>query len=101
MGAVNYEAEVAVIIGKDAYHVSRHNALEHIMGFTVGLDMTHRERQTAAKDKGHPCYEALYLLSKKTRGTHVIMKHLVSWSLSFLVLVSHLYLLECIRYKWK
>ncbi|CAD7930032.1 unnamed protein product [Amoebophrya sp. A25] len=53
-GVVHYEAEVAILIGKEAYRVKREDALDYIMGFTVGLDMTAREPQMAAKENGHP-----------------------------------------------
>ncbi len=53
-GPVHHEIELAVIIGKQAYHVREQDALQYVRGFTVGLDMTARDPQTAAKDNGHP-----------------------------------------------
>src|SRR4051812_15385959 len=32
---IDYEGELAVVIGKPAKHVSRERALEHVMGYTV------------------------------------------------------------------
>eukprot|EP00392_Amoebophrya_sp_AT5.2_P006333 g6344.t1 len=54
VGPVHHEIELAVLIGKPAYHVRKEDALDFIQGFTVGLDMTARDPQTQAKDEGKP-----------------------------------------------
>lgn len=46
---VDYEAEVAVIIGKDAYKVSRDDAHEYVFGYTILNDVSAREIQTRHK----------------------------------------------------
>lgn len=46
---VDYEAEVAVIIGKDAYQVSADEAREYIFGYTIVNDVSAREIQTRHK----------------------------------------------------
>jgi 2-keto-4-pentenoate hydratase/2-oxohepta-3-ene-1,7-dioic acid hydratase in catechol pathway len=46
---VDYEAELVVVIGKTAKHVSREKALEHVAGYTVGNDVSARDWQ-----KGRP-----------------------------------------------
>ena len=46
---VDYEAEVAVIIGRDAYGVSRERAAEYIFGYTIINDVSAREVQTRHK----------------------------------------------------
>lgn len=43
--SLDYESELAVIIGKDAYHVSREEAGEYIFGFSVANDVTARSLQ--------------------------------------------------------
>ncbi len=46
---LDYEAEIAVIIGKDAYQVRKENAREYIFGYTILNDITAREVQTRHK----------------------------------------------------
>ena len=46
---LDYEAEVAVVIGKDAYKVSRENAREYVFGYTLLNDVSAREVQTRHK----------------------------------------------------
>ena len=43
--SVDYECELAVVIGKPAKNVSRENALEHILGFTCANDVSARDWQ--------------------------------------------------------
>jgi 2-keto-4-pentenoate hydratase/2-oxohepta-3-ene-1,7-dioic acid hydratase in catechol pathway len=45
---IDYEAELAVIIGRDAKHVPRERALEHVFGYTCANDVSARDWQ---KDK--------------------------------------------------
>ena len=42
----DYEVELAVIIGKDAFHVSYEDAEDYIFGYTIINDVTAREVQT-------------------------------------------------------
>lgn len=42
---VDYECELAVIIGKTAKNVSRENALSHVLGYTCGNDVSARDWQ--------------------------------------------------------
>ena len=49
---VDYEAEVAVIIAKDAYKVRAEDALEYIFGYTLLNDVSAREVQTRHKQFG-------------------------------------------------
>ena len=48
-GQLDYEAEIAVIIGKDAYRVKREDAREFIFGYTILNDISAREIQTRHK----------------------------------------------------
>lgn len=43
---VDYEAELAIVIGKAAKHVSRKDARQHILGYTCLNDVTARDLQT-------------------------------------------------------
>ena len=46
---VDYEAEVAVIVGRDACHVKRENAGSYVFGYTILNDISAREVQTRHK----------------------------------------------------
>jgi 2-keto-4-pentenoate hydratase/2-oxohepta-3-ene-1,7-dioic acid hydratase in catechol pathway len=41
-GKVNYEGELAVIIGRRARHVSEADALQYVLGYTIGNDVSER-----------------------------------------------------------
>jgi fumarylpyruvate hydrolase len=49
-----YEMELVVAIGKEGASIPRESALDHVYGYAPGLDMTRRDLQQAAKDKGRP-----------------------------------------------
>jgi len=55
---VHHEVELVVVIGRRARHVSAANAPGHVAGYAVGLDMTARDLQQRAKEKGHPWAQA-------------------------------------------
>ena len=46
---LDYEAELAVVIGKPAYNVSKEEALDYVFGYTILNDVTARELQTRHK----------------------------------------------------
>lgn len=50
----HHEVELAVLIGTRAKNVDSHNALDHVAGYAVALDLTLRDLQSAQKEKGLP-----------------------------------------------
>jgi len=44
---LDYEAELAVVIGKGGRDISKENALDHVMGYTIANDVTARDIQKA------------------------------------------------------
>ncbi|MBS0660506.1 MAG: fumarylacetoacetate hydrolase family protein [Verrucomicrobia bacterium] len=42
---IDYEAELAIVIGREAKNVSREQALEHVFGYSSALDITDRTLQ--------------------------------------------------------
>jgi 2-keto-4-pentenoate hydratase/2-oxohepta-3-ene-1,7-dioic acid hydratase in catechol pathway len=42
---IDYEGELAVVIGTEAKHVSRDKAMEHVLGYTIANDVTARDWQ--------------------------------------------------------
>lgn len=51
---LSYECEVVVAIGADGVNVSESAVREYIAGIGIGLDMTLRDLQTMAKQRGLP-----------------------------------------------
>ncbi len=51
---VHHEIELVVAIGKGGRRISVEQALAHVWGYGVGLDMTRRDLQAEAKKMGRP-----------------------------------------------
>ena len=51
---VHHEVELVVVIGKGGKDIDRETSEEFILGYALGLDITLRDMQSAAKKKGHP-----------------------------------------------
>jgi len=51
---LHHEIELVVAIGKAGSDVPVAQALDHVFGYAVGIDLTRRDLQQAAKDKGRP-----------------------------------------------
>jgi fumarylpyruvate hydrolase len=50
----HYEIELIVAIGKSGADISPKAALDHVFGYGVGIDLTRRDLQFEARDKGRP-----------------------------------------------
>lgn len=50
----HHEIELVVAIGKGGKDIALEQALTHVYGYAVGLDMTRRDLQLEARDKGRP-----------------------------------------------
>lgn len=51
---LHHEAELVVAIGEGGIDISEERALEHVWGYAVGNELTRRDLQLAARDKGRP-----------------------------------------------
>lgn len=51
---VHHELEMVLLIGKAGKRIAVEDALEHLMGVAVGLDLTARDLQHFAKEHGKP-----------------------------------------------
>src|SRR4051794_3975700 len=51
---LHHEIELVVAIGQGGADVPVGHALELVLGYAVGVDLTRRDLQNAAKDKGQP-----------------------------------------------
>ncbi len=53
-GNLHYEAELVVAIGRECKDATLEKALDHVFGYAVGNDLTRRDLQSEAKNKGRP-----------------------------------------------
>ncbi len=53
-GNYHHEVELVVAIGKPTFGVAKEAALEAVFGYACGLDMTRRDLQLSARDRGRP-----------------------------------------------
>lgn len=52
--SLHHEVELVVAIGRGGSHISVDEALHHVWGYAVGLDMTRRDLQNDMKKQGRP-----------------------------------------------
>jgi fumarylpyruvate hydrolase len=52
--SLHHEVELVVAISKGGAFIPKAEALDHVFGYGVGVDLTRRDLQTVAKDKGWP-----------------------------------------------
>jgi fumarylpyruvate hydrolase len=50
----HYEIELIVAIGREGFNIPRESALAHVFAYGVGIDLTRRDQQFEARDKGRP-----------------------------------------------
>lgn len=53
-GNFHYEIELVAAIGRGGGNIAEADALDHVWGYGVGIDLTRRDVQQAAKDMGRP-----------------------------------------------
>jgi len=53
-GELHHEVELGVVIGKTGKNISESNAMDHVIGYVLALDMTARNIQEELKQKRHP-----------------------------------------------
>ncbi len=51
---VHHEVELVAVVGRGGKNIPEADALAHVAAYAVGLDMTARDLQLKAKQKGHP-----------------------------------------------
>jgi fumarylpyruvate hydrolase len=50
----HYEVELVVAIGREGFNIESNCALEYAFGYGIGIDLTRRDLQFDARDKGRP-----------------------------------------------
>lgn len=58
VGRVDYEGELAVVIGKQAQQVSESQAMDYVAGFSIVNDVTARELQKSDIEAGKPWFRS-------------------------------------------
>ncbi len=53
---LDYETELAIVIGKPGRHIPAERALEHVFGYTIVNDVTARDRQVTLRPDGSSVY---------------------------------------------
>lgn len=53
-GNLHYEVELVVAIGQGGFEIAPGAALDHVWGYGVGIDLTRRDLQLAAREQGRP-----------------------------------------------
>lgn len=51
---LHYEIELVAAIGRGGFNIPQEQALEHVFGYAVGLDMTRRDLQMKMREAGRP-----------------------------------------------
>jgi fumarylpyruvate hydrolase len=51
---LHYEVELVVALGEGGRDIPEEDALDHVFGYAVGMDMTRRDMQAVAKKAGRP-----------------------------------------------
>jgi fumarylpyruvate hydrolase len=51
---LHHEIELVVAIGRGGAGIAAHAALEHVFGYAAGNDLTRRDLQAAARERGQP-----------------------------------------------
>lgn len=51
---LQHEVELVLAIGRGGARIAPEGALEHVFGYAVGIDLTRRDLQSAAKARGQP-----------------------------------------------
>lgn len=51
---LHHEIELVIAIGEGGVDIAEADALDHVFGYAAGIDLTRRDRQFEARDKGRP-----------------------------------------------
>jgi hypothetical protein len=70
---MDYEVELAIVIGKPTKNVSEDEAMEHVLGYTIADDLTARKHQAVSSQWG---YAKGGLLSARRKCT---LQRLADW----------------------
>jgi fumarylpyruvate hydrolase len=70
---LHYEIELVVAIGTSGVKIAQADALSHVFGYAVGIDLTRRDLQQAAKDRRGPWDNARF--DRHQSGLYLLLFH--------------------------
>ncbi|ALL79651.1 hypothetical protein AD006_31215 (plasmid) [Pseudonocardia sp. EC080610-09] len=56
---IHHEGELAIVIGRGGHRISEAGAMDHVLGYTIGLDMTVRGHGDRSRRKSYPSFTPL------------------------------------------
>lgn len=56
---IHHESELTLVIGRGGFEIPEEHALEHVLGYTIGLDMTVRSDGDRSRRKSHETFTPL------------------------------------------
>ena len=74
IGRVDFEGELAVVLGMGGKNIAEAEAMSHVAGYTIGNDITARDMQKAAQAKGQPWFRSKSLDTFAPLGPHVVTR---------------------------
>ncbi|RVT92959.1 fumarylacetoacetate hydrolase family protein [Sphingomonas crocodyli] len=79
----HFEAELVVAIGKSGFRVDADKAWDLVFGLACGIDLTRRDLQYAARDKGYPWdvgkdFEQAAVIAEISRGATLVQGQRIS-----------------------
>ncbi|MBI1320926.1 MAG: hypothetical protein GC168_18525 [Candidatus Hydrogenedens sp.] len=78
-GRVDFEGEIAVMIGVQGRNIAEAEAKEHVAGYTLLNDISARDLQNKDKDRGHPWTRAKNMDTFCPVGPVVVFRDALSW----------------------
>lgn len=75
---VHHEVELVLLIGKTAQNVSVENGLDYVAGYALGLDLTARDTQSIAKQKGQPWTKSKGFKNAACVSNFISSEHLIT-----------------------
>ena len=78
-GRVDFEGELAVVMGKPLKNARKDEVFDAILGYTLLNDYTARDIQQKAKDKGHPWLLAKSLNTFCPVGPYITTRDEIQW----------------------
>jgi 2-keto-4-pentenoate hydratase/2-oxohepta-3-ene-1,7-dioic acid hydratase in catechol pathway len=79
IGRVDYEGEIGVIIGNNIQNCSPDDAIDAIFGYTLVNDITARDIQQSAKEKGNPWLMAKSMSTFCPIGPYITTRDELPW----------------------
>jgi len=80
-GRVDYEGEIAVILGREGKNIAEDDAKEYVAGYTLLNDLSARDLQNQDKERGHPWTRSKNMDTFCPVGPVAVLRDALSWPL--------------------